>query len=214
MFPDRNCRSVPPERPVMIIFTTRSPRIQRFCALLLVCWTFFGGLASAQAGEREDKRAAAADTPAVVKHGELVFHGNYCGVGNRAGADPIDALDVACMHHDACTPSGGIQTCACNARLVEEAGAVVQDPRQPAELKSLATLVGAAAAAGMTLCAPAAAVATPATQVAPAPAAPIAAPGAVADEPAVETEAPPVAPTTIAPPTDITPVPRVAPTAP
>ncbi|UZE47334.1 hypothetical protein [Rhodopseudomonas sp. P2A-2r] len=190
------------------------PRLRRSVAAFMLCAASLAFMTGAQAGERDDKLAAAADTPAAVKHGELVFHGNYCGVGNRAGADPIDALDVACMHHDACTPSGGIQSCACNARLVDEAGAIVRDPRQSPELKSLATLIGAAAAAGMTLCAPTANVATPAAQVAPAPPAPIAPPGAVADEPAVATEAPPVAPTTIAPPTDITPVPRVAPTAP
>jgi hypothetical protein len=184
-------------------------QLRRCCAAFLLCAASLAFMIGAQAGEREDKRAAAADTPSVVKHGELVFHGNYCGVGNRAGADPIDALDVACMHHDACTPSGGIQTCACNARLVEEAGAIVQDPRQPAELKSLATLIGAAAAAGMTLCAPTADVATPAAQVVPAPAEPVAPSGAVADEPAIATQAPPVAPTTV-----VTQAPRVAPTAP
>jgi nitroreductase len=191
-------------------------RLRRSVAVFMLFAASLGLMSGAQAGEREDKQAAAADTPAAVKHGELVFHGNYCGVGNRAGADPIDALDVACMHHDACTPSGGIQSCACNARLAEEAGAIVQDPRQSPELKSLATLVGAAAAAGMTLCAPSAVVATPAAQVAPAPIAPL---GAVADEPAVTTQAQPgapqpAAPTSIAPPTDITPVPRVAPMAP
>jgi hypothetical protein len=181
----------------MIIFTTLFSRTQRFCALLLVGTTFLCLLASAQAGELEDKRAAAADTPAVVKNGELVFHGNYCGVGNRAGADPIDALDAACMHHDACTPSGGIQTCACNGRLVEEAGAIVQDPRQSAELKSLATLVGAAAAAGMTLCAPTAQVTEPAAEVSPVPVRPV--------EPAPPV---PLTPVTVMPASPAAPVPQ------
>jgi hypothetical protein len=127
-------------------------RAQLFCAAFLVCAASFTLFGSAQAGELEDKAAAAADTPQAVKHGELTFHGNYCGVGNRAGADPIDALDVACMHHDACTPSGKVQSCACNERLAEEATAVARDPAQPPELQSLATLTAAAATAGLGVC--------------------------------------------------------------
>ena len=107
--------------------------------------------AAAHASELDDRKAAAIDTPEAVSHGELVFHGNYCGFGNRAGAKPVDALDKACMHHDACTPSGKIPTFACNARLVEEASAVARDPAQPAELQSLASLTSAAA--GLALCA-------------------------------------------------------------
>ncbi|MDB5505052.1 MAG: hypothetical protein JWR89_4954 [Tardiphaga sp.] len=134
--------------------STSLARLSRFCAALLLCAASLAFVAGAQAGDSDDKVAAAADTPAPVKNGELVFHGNYCGVGNRAGADPIDALDAACMHHDACTPSGKVQSCACNAKLVEETGAIMQDPTQSSELKALASLTGTAAAAGMVLCAP------------------------------------------------------------
>lgn len=122
--------------------------------LLFVASTalFTGG----HAGELDDRSAAVIDTPKAVSNGELVFHGNYCGLGNRARAAPVDALDRACMHHDACTPSGKIPSCACNARLVEEAGAVARDPAQPAELQLLASLTATAAAAGFALCATAA----------------------------------------------------------
>ena len=126
----------------------------RRCGALLLCAASIAFVVGAKAAESSAKVAAAADTPDAVKNGELVFHGNYCGIGNRSGAEPIDALDVACMHHDACTPSGGIPSCACNAKLVEEAGAIVQDTTQPSELKALASLTGTAAAAGMVVCTP------------------------------------------------------------
>jgi hypothetical protein len=84
-------------------------------------------------------------------NGLTLIHGNYCGVGSRPGG-PIDALDVACMHHDACTPTGRLPTCECNARLRDEAALVARDPRQPTELQSMASMV--AAAATVMLCKP------------------------------------------------------------
>jgi hypothetical protein len=84
-------------------------------------------------------------------NGLTLIHGNYCGVGSRPGG-PIDALDVACMHHDACTPTGRLPTCECNARLRDEAAAVARDPRQPVELQSMASMV--ASAAVVMLCKP------------------------------------------------------------
>ncbi len=80
--------------------------------------------------------AAATEGPA------LLFHGNYCGPGNRGpGVPPADALDLACARHDACTPDFGLPSCACNDRLAAEAGAVSDDPRQPDDLRALAGMV-------------------------------------------------------------------------
>ncbi|ACL59584.1 hypothetical protein [Methylobacterium nodulans] len=80
--------------------------------------------------------------------GSLVFHGNYCGPGSRGpGLPPTDALDVACMHHDACAPAGGIPSCACNARLQREAAVVARSRRQSPDLRDLAALVSQTAAA-------------------------------------------------------------------
>ena len=76
--------------------------------------------------------------------GSMVFHGNFCGPGQR-GSRPVGALDVACMHHDACTPAGGIPSCACNARLQREAAAVARSSRQPPDLRDLAALVSQSA---------------------------------------------------------------------
>ncbi|GJD60070.1 hypothetical protein [Methylobacterium frigidaeris] len=100
--------------------------------------------------------AAAQDLPfglgvvpdAVMPRDSLVFHGNYCGPGSRgAGRPPIDALDAACMRHDACTPprGQGLPTCSCHARLQREAEAVARSPRYPDDLRSLAGLVSAGA---------------------------------------------------------------------
>lgn len=89
------------------------------------------------------------ENPAVATDGATLIHGNYCGAGNRPGKPPIDALDLACMNHDACSPTGGMPTCECNARLRAEAYAVSQDPRQTPELRSLASLTAAAAAVMM-----------------------------------------------------------------
>ncbi|WP_211913181.1 hypothetical protein [Tardiphaga alba] len=116
-------------------------------------------------------------------NGLTLIHGNYCGVGQRPGG-PIDALDVACMHHDACTPSGRLPTCDCNARLRDEAAAVARDPKQSVELQSMASVV--ATAATMMLCKP-----LTSTASAPPPAAPP--PGSI------PAGAPPAAPVSIVP---------------
>ena len=79
-------------------------------------------------------------------NGANLVHGNYCGLGSRPGKSPIDALDVACMHHDACTPASGIPDCDCNIQLREEAAAVASDPKQPSELQIMASMIASAAA--------------------------------------------------------------------
>ena len=74
-----------------------------------------------------------------LMHGALVYHGNYCGPGQRGhNRRPVDALDAACMHHDKCTPSFGLPACTCNARLHAEAAAVARDPREPVDERQAA----------------------------------------------------------------------------
>jgi hypothetical protein len=128
-------------------------RLRCSCAAFLLACAAIVVAAPAHAQEPASGVVAAREHPASenpatqdpTSNGMTLIHGNYCGVGSRPGA-PIDALDVACMHHDACTPTGGIPTCDCNARLRDEAAAVAQDPRQALELQSLASLTAAAAA--------------------------------------------------------------------
>ena len=173
---------------------------RHYGAIFLLFAATFALATGASADDRDVRAAAAMDTPAALKNGELVFHGNYCGAGNRAGAEPIDALDVACMHHDACTPTGKVQSCACNAKLAEEAGAVALDPTQSAELKSLATLTATAATAGMALCVPAALIPGRTAAAAPAPPKPVERPVEASD-----TVVEPPAPVALAPPLEIVP---------
>ncbi|MET0257938.1 MAG: hypothetical protein ABW179_05090 [Methylobacterium sp.] len=76
--------------------------------------------------------------------GDLVFHGNYCGPGSRGvGRPPVDALDEACMHHDACSPAvgTGLPSCGCNARLAQEASRVARSPRIDTEQRVAAEFV-------------------------------------------------------------------------
>ena len=88
----------------------------------------------------------AAAQPAAGLDRPLLVHGNYCGPGNNAPLAPIAALDAACARHDACTPSGGLPSRACNLRLEREASAVARDPRQSDELRAMAGLVSASIA--------------------------------------------------------------------
>ncbi|GJD33016.1 hypothetical protein PMNALOAF_4297 [Methylobacterium adhaesivum] len=83
----------------------------------------------------------AAAQPAAGLNRPLLVHGNYCGPGNNAPLPPIDALDAACARHDACTPTGGLPSKACNLRLEREASAIARDPRQSPDLRAMAGLV-------------------------------------------------------------------------
>lgn len=112
-----------------------------FCAASMIAYGVAGLTTPSQAQERRNLRS----NPAVATDGATLIHGNYCGAGNRPGKPPIDALDLACMNHDACSPTGGVPTCECNIRLRDEALAVSRDPRQAPELRSLASLTAAAA---------------------------------------------------------------------
>lgn len=78
----------------------------------------------------------------------LLIHGNYCGPGNRGPAfKPIDALDAACMRHDACYDTAGYSSCACDATLRREAGAVSDSPDVALEVRRRALSVIEATAA-------------------------------------------------------------------
>lgn len=176
-------------------------RLRRLSAALLIVGGAWA-VVPLHAQETVPAAAAARNNPAVATDGATLIHGNYCGAGNRPGKPPIDALDLACMNHDACTPTGGIPTCDCNARLRDEAAAVSQDPRQAPELRSLAALTSAAASA--MVCKPMLNAATTPAPVMPAPVtqAPAQAPVAAAPVMTESRETAPVAsaPMSIVPP--------------
>ncbi len=92
---------------------------------------------------RGDITAAAKDDVKALRRGPLLIHGNYCGIGNRPGTPPVDLLDEACMHHDACTKTGKMPSCACDNRLHDDAVAVARDPRTPVDIQVLATTMAA-----------------------------------------------------------------------
>lgn len=110
----------------------RSPILHRLALGAVLC-----SLAWAQgAGAQE-----LIETP----HGPgFLIYGNYCGPGNRGPAyAPIDALDLACKHHDMCWPEDQtvLPACSCNARLHAEAGRVARDPRTPAKTRETAQFI-------------------------------------------------------------------------
>lgn len=97
-------------------------------------------------------RAEAPTTPkgdlGRVIAGKELFHGNYCGKGQRGeGLPPIDDLDAACMRHDACYDSAGYSSCACDAALRREAAAVSDGTGASLEVRRRALSVAEAATA-------------------------------------------------------------------
>lgn len=81
-----------------------------------------------------------------VLTGAELFHGNYCGAGQRGeGLPPIDDLDAACQRHDACFDAAASRSCACNAVLKREAAAVSERPRVALEVRRRALSVVQAA---------------------------------------------------------------------
>lgn len=90
--------------------------------------------------------AQAQEMPRIdAARGAFLIHGNFCGPGNRGPAySPIDALDLACAHHDSCSPrmdSGQLPHCSCHDRLHEEAGLVAVDPNEPASVRKTARFI-------------------------------------------------------------------------
>jgi len=87
-----------------------------------------------------------AQTASLARRPTILIHGNYCGPGNNAPLAPIDALDTACAHHDACTPDVGLPSKACNDHLRIAAERLANDPRQPPDLRMASGFVASAAA--------------------------------------------------------------------
>ena len=120
--------------------------LRKICAALVFLTCVAASIPAATAQQQEPSPATESLTPAAK--GDLLIHGNYCGVGSREGRGPIDELDAACQRHDACAPAAGvgIPSCECNARLREESTAIAEDPSQTPEIKLLASATASAAA--------------------------------------------------------------------
>ena len=126
--------------------------LERSCVVFVLCaGVILTAMAEARSGEFHSKQSIGGNGH-HIDDGGLLFHGNYCGPGNRPGTRPVDALDAACMRHDACGRFNAVPSCACNARLQYEATAVARDPAQRPDIQFLASIT--AAGAGLLLCQP------------------------------------------------------------
>jgi hypothetical protein len=126
-------------------------RLERSCVVFVLCaCVVLTAMAEARSGEFHSKQIGGDGR--YIDHGGLLFHGNYCGPGGRPGTRPVDALDAACMRHDACGRFNALPSCACNARLQYEAAAIARNPAQRPDIQFLASIT--AAGAGLLLCQP------------------------------------------------------------
>jgi hypothetical protein len=126
--------------------------LERAHVVFLLCASIvLTAAAEARSGEFRARQSIAGDSH-HIDPGGLLFHGNYCGLGGRPGTRPVDALDAACMRHDACGRFNDLPSCACNARLQYEAAAIARNPAQPPDIQFLASFT--AAGAGLLLCQP------------------------------------------------------------
>lgn len=77
--------------------------------------------------------------------GRALYHGNFCGHGNRGDVEPIDALDAACKRHDDCYDRAQRRSCACDRTLKQEALAAADNPGLSREVRARAGAVAQAA---------------------------------------------------------------------
>ncbi len=84
----------------------------------------------------------AQEMPGQSMQPKLLIHGHYCGPGNDGpGVAPVDALDAACMRHDACMPDVGLPSCGCHRRLKRDASLIAASPRHSEDIRMLAGLI-------------------------------------------------------------------------
>lgn len=97
-------------------------------------------------GDRRAAERLPGGNAAAAVAGSDLYHGNYCGRGNRGpGVPPTDELDAACMRHDACYDQAGRPSCRCDAELRREALAVANGTAFSRELRARAASVVEAA---------------------------------------------------------------------
>lgn len=85
-------------------------------------------------------------SPLDAATGRDLYHGNYCGVGQRGeGLAPTDALDAACQRHDSCYAAAGYRSCACDKTLKLEAAIVSERPTVSLQVRQRALSVAEAA---------------------------------------------------------------------
>lgn len=84
----------------------------------------------------------AQEMPGQSMQPKLLIHGHYCGPGNDGpSVAPVDALDAACMRHDACMPDVGLPSCGCHRRLKRDASLIAASLRHSEDIRMLAGLI-------------------------------------------------------------------------
>lgn len=79
--------------------------------------------------------------------GRDLYHGNFCGIGNRGDAlAPADELDAVCKRHDECFDRTN-RSCSCNEALRRDAFRVAELKSASRELRARAASVVEAAPA-------------------------------------------------------------------
>ncbi|KAB1076162.1 hypothetical protein [Methylobacterium planeticum] len=107
-----------------------------------------GGPANALNTQDQRARESLPDgSVAEVVTGRNLYHGNYCGPGDRGlDADgqaraPVDALDAACQRHDACYDEARSRSCGCDRTLKRDALRLADDPNLSRVLRARAASV-------------------------------------------------------------------------
>lgn len=88
---------------------------------------YFDSEKAKAAGASEDLLTVGSDFNQVtIAHNDresrigLPVWGKYCGPGHSGPGKPIDYLDTACMHHDACYGRKGYFSVSCDKALIRE----------------------------------------------------------------------------------------------
>src|SRR5690606_1532637 len=70
-----------------------------------------------------------------------LFHGNWCGAGDRNRSSPVDALDAACRAHDLCYERSGRNACTCDKALLRATARLIRNPQVEEAIRSKAATV-------------------------------------------------------------------------
>lgn len=67
-----------------------------------------------------------------------LFHGHWCGAGDRNRASPVDVLDAACRAHDLCYERVGRNACDCDRAFLEATAKLIRNMRVEESIRSKA----------------------------------------------------------------------------
>src|SRR5947208_15457135 len=104
--------------------------LERSCVVFVLCaGVILTAMAEARSGEFHSKQSIGGNGHHIDDGGWL-FHGNYCGPGNRPGTRPVDALGAAFLPYGACGRFNAAPRCTCNGRPQSSGTAGAAGPAQ------------------------------------------------------------------------------------